>query len=70
VSKYKLKCFKTTTYFQIHLTGFIQNASQKPVIKEFINFEQKKCFRQKQTDKIELTLSTKTTSVQVLLELT
>jgi hypothetical protein len=70
VGKYKLKCFKTTTYFQIPLFANSLNESQKPVKKEFTIFEQKNCFRQKQTYKIELTLSIQTTNISGLIEMT
>ena len=66
MGKYKLKCFKTITYFQTLLFINSLNDSQNAVKKVFTIFEQKKCYSQKHTDKIELTLLIQTTIISEL----
>jgi len=69
VGKYKLKCFKTTTYFQTHLFINSLNNSQNAVKKQFTIFEQKKSYPQNHSDKIELTLLIQTAIISELNEL-
>lgn len=63
MGKYKLKCFKTTTYFQTLLFINSLNDSQNTVKKDFTIFEQKKSYPQNHSDKIELTLLIQTTII-------